>query len=501
MPGLRGRPLLLHGRRPQPGDVRQRERAPEPRGRHQVGGRPVGPDYSDCGATVLANYKQVKISAPPNLNEPIGFDQLPDGRIIQTARAGQVRLHDPEGGTTTVLANLGHVPAGPVHAQRGRPLRPGRGRQLRAEQVGVPLLLAGGREGRPAVGRHDADVPDPDGVAGEPDQHPACQAPVVCPITAPLTAASTAAWDPYVGYFQLSRFKFVEAAPGNPAHLDPASEQEIMRVPVNRGACCHVGGDIDFDKAGNLWLVTGDDTPSGGGNSGGFSPFNDMKTNEIQTVRVTNATGGTFTLTFAGQTTAPIAFNATAAQLAGRAGGAEQRRARRRRRDSAAAVACQRHASTRATRRSTFRGQYTQDNVPEMTTDASGLHGHHPDGHPIATTQEGDFFQAPVVDARRSAMNTNDLRGKVLRIKVNDERLVHDPGRQPVRARHGRDASRRSTPWASGTRSGSRSTPRASRTSPTTRRTRRSRRPSAGRRARAAWRSCASRPTTRGRCA
>ena len=58
-----------------------------------------------------------------------------------------------------------------------------------------------------------------------------------------------------------------------------------MRVPVNRGACCHVGGDIDFDKAGNLWLVTGDDTPSGGGNSGGFAPFNDMKTTEIQTVR------------------------------------------------------------------------------------------------------------------------------------------------------------------------------------------------------------------------
>ena len=30
---------------------------------------------------------------------------------------------------------------------------------------------------------------------------------------------------------------------------------------------------------------------------------------------VSNATGGTFTLTFDGQTTAPIAFNATAAQV------------------------------------------------------------------------------------------------------------------------------------------------------------------------------------------
>ena len=46
------------------------------------------PVYSDCGATVLRNYQQTKISAPPNLNEPIGFDQFPDGRIIQTARRG-----------------------------------------------------------------------------------------------------------------------------------------------------------------------------------------------------------------------------------------------------------------------------------------------------------------------------------------------------------------------------------------------------------------------------
>ena len=36
--------------------------------------------------------------------------------------------------------------------------------------------------------------------------------------------------------------------------------------------------------------------------------------NERQRVTVSNATGGTFTLTFKGQTTAPLAFNATAAR-------------------------------------------------------------------------------------------------------------------------------------------------------------------------------------------
>jgi cytochrome c len=62
--------------------------------------------YSDCGATVLANYQQVKISGPPNLSEPIGFDQLPDGRVIQTDRRGGVHLHNPATGTSQIIANI-----------------------------------------------------------------------------------------------------------------------------------------------------------------------------------------------------------------------------------------------------------------------------------------------------------------------------------------------------------------------------------------------------------
>ena len=57
-----------------------------------------------------------------------------------------------------------------------------------------------------------------------------------------------------------------------------------MKVEVDRGACCHVAGDIDFDQHNNLWLVTGDDTPAGSVNVQQFPPFNDMKTNETQTV-------------------------------------------------------------------------------------------------------------------------------------------------------------------------------------------------------------------------
>ena len=72
---------------------------------------------------------------------------------------------------------------------------------------------------------------------------------------APTQAVDISDFDSWIGYFQLSRFKFVDDAPGSPAHLDLASEQQIMRVTVNRGACCHVAGDIDFDKHDNLWLV------------------------------------------------------------------------------------------------------------------------------------------------------------------------------------------------------------------------------------------------------
>jgi PKD repeat protein/glucose/arabinose dehydrogenase len=245
------------------------------------------PVYSDCGATVLANYQQTKVTAQPNLNEPIGFDVLPDGRVIQTDRRGGIRLHDSAQNESTVLAEI------PVY--------------MASEDGMYGPAIDNDFENNHWVYLYYSPptVEDVKLSTGE----------IVTQTTptqnAPNTADSISAWDPWVGYFQLSRFKFVDATGTEPAHLDIDSEQEIMRVPVNRGACCHVAGDIDFDTHGNLWLVTGDDTPAGGGGSGGFAPSNDQLT-------------------------------------------------------------------------------------------ASGL------------------FNAPHVDARRSSQNTNDLRGKILRVTVDD---------------------------------------------------------------------------------
>jgi cytochrome c len=42
--------------------------------------------------------------------------------------------------------------------------------------------------------------------------------------------------------------------------LDLASQKVVLEVPVQRRACCHTGGSIAFDRAGNLYLSTGDNS-------------------------------------------------------------------------------------------------------------------------------------------------------------------------------------------------------------------------------------------------
>lgn len=48
------------------------------------------------------------------------------------------------------------------------------------------------------------------------------------------------------------------------------TEKVLLEVPVQRQECCHTGGSIAWDKAGNLYLSTGDNTNPHG--SDGYSP-------------------------------------------------------------------------------------------------------------------------------------------------------------------------------------------------------------------------------------
>ena len=185
-------------------------------------------NYSDCGATVLANYQQTKIAAPPNINEPIGFDQLPDGRIMQTVRDGRIRIHDPVTGTSTVIATI------PVYQNSEDGLYgPAFDRNFEQNQWVYFYYSPINMDGASASG------------SPFPAQTPNGNVPVT-------PQADPAFWDVWKGYFQLSRFKFVDGP--NPT-IDLASEQKIMKVEVDRGACCHVAGDMDFDKQNNLWLI------------------------------------------------------------------------------------------------------------------------------------------------------------------------------------------------------------------------------------------------------
>ncbi|HWP63635.1 MAG TPA: ThuA domain-containing protein [Candidatus Binatia bacterium] len=340
------------------------------------------PVFSDCGATVWANYQQTKIASPPNIGEPIGFDVLPDGRILQTTRLGEVRLHDPVSGTTQVLATL------PVytHSEDGL-YGPAIDNDFETNHwvylyYAPATVVINGQEFTTPVGAAPSQpAPDPALWTDCPNPQGQC----------------------WLGYFQLSRFRFVD---GPTPYLDLASEQKILQVPVNRGACCHVGGDIDFDADNNLWLVTGDDTPAGGGNSGGFGPFNDQLTNESQTVAVSGATGGSFTLTLDGHTTGPIAVPINNAALEAAL--------------EALANVDDVAVSGTTTRTIQFRGSWSERDVPQMTADPSGLIGSSPIVT-VTTSQQGGWYYPPFVDARRSALNTNDLRGKILRIHVEED--------------------------------------------------------------------------------
>ncbi|MFW6691181.1 PQQ-dependent sugar dehydrogenase [Streptomyces sp. MAR4 CNX-425] len=163
-----------------------------------------------------AEFQQVTLAkGEPEMGEPMTMAVLPDRSVLHTARDGTVRLTDAAG--TTRVAGRVEVYQ---HDEEG------------LQGVGVDPGFASNR----FVYLYYA--PPLDTPAGD----------------APATGGA-ADFEPFDGVNRLSRFVLNEDGT-----LDTGSEKPILDVPASRGQCCHVGGDIDFDAEGNLYLSTGDDT-------------------------------------------------------------------------------------------------------------------------------------------------------------------------------------------------------------------------------------------------
>ncbi len=178
-----------------------------------------------------------KVSLDDQPGEPIALAVLPDGRILHTTRTGTVWLHELDGAK--------HVAASiPVYLHDEEGLQ-GIAIDPEFEQNRWVYLYYSPPLNSPS---DDPSTPDVDEGA------------------APATGSADT-WTEFQGVMRLSRFIF------DVERLDMSSEQIILEVPVDRGMCCHIAGQIDFDGAGNLYLSTGDDTNPFF--SGGYTPIDD----------------------------------------------------------------------------------------------------------------------------------------------------------------------------------------------------------------------------------
>ncbi|MGO1509280.1 MAG: PQQ-dependent sugar dehydrogenase, partial [Actinomycetales bacterium] len=191
-------------------------------------------------------YERVLLSK--DTGEPIDLAVLPDSRVLHTARDGVIRLTDPDTGATQQIAEL-DVYINSEDGLQGISLDPNFEENHQVYVVYAPREMNG---------------TSPSGLP-YPETTPQGSAPEQTEGTSSLEE-----WNEWLGYNVLSRFTFDPET----NTLDLESEEEIIRVEAQRGQCCHVGADMAWDEAGNLYLSTGDNTPAGTPGANGYTPIN-----------------------------------------------------------------------------------------------------------------------------------------------------------------------------------------------------------------------------------
>jgi glucose/arabinose dehydrogenase/PKD repeat protein len=191
-----------------------------------------------------ADFQQVELArGVAELGEPMSMAVLPDRSVLHTARNGVLR-RTTAAGVTNVIGTLQVY----THDEEG------------LQGVGVDPGFAGNRF---IYLYYAPPLSTPGG-------------------DAPATGTDFSAWN---GVNRLVRFTL-----NADYSLNMASQVTVLEVATSRGMCCHVGGDIDFDAAGNLYLSTGDD--SNPFDSAGYTPI-DERTNRNPAYDAQRSAGNT----------------------------------------------------------------------------------------------------------------------------------------------------------------------------------------------------------------
>ncbi|MFF0724376.1 PQQ-dependent sugar dehydrogenase [Streptomyces sp. NPDC004134] len=197
-------------------------------------------------AKAAATFQQVTLAkGVAETGEPMSLAVLPNRSVLHTSRDGTLRITDAQG--NTAVAGRLSVYANDEEGLQG---------------VGVDPNFASNR----FIYLYYAP-------------------PLNTPAGAAPTEGTAADFAPFNGVNRLSRFTL-----NTDNTLNLGSEVRVLDVAANRGQCCHVGGDIDFDASGNLYLSTGDDTNPFA--SDGYTPI-DERTNRNPAFDAQRSAGNT----------------------------------------------------------------------------------------------------------------------------------------------------------------------------------------------------------------